>query len=563
MNFGRKLTNCRMCESNDLYEFLDLGFLPPADGILSKEELENPEIFFPLKVAQCQNCNLTQLIYAVNPNLLYNEKYSYESSITETGKKHFFDMADSICKKFNLANENLVVDIGSNVGVLLEGFKRNGLRVLGIDAAPKIVKIAKERGIETWEGLINKEVAELIVSRKGKAKIVTATNVFAHIDDKIGLMESLKIMLDERGIFVIEAPYLVDLIENLEYDTIYLDHLEYLSIKPLVSFFEKYDFEVFDVEKYDIHGKSIRIFVGKKGIWKINDNVDKFLKLEEKKGIYDKNKLDEFAENVKQHKKEFLELLRGLKKQGNKIVGIGAPAKGNTILNYCKINTDLIDYMTEKSKIKPGHYTPGMHIPIIEEEKFLEDSPDYGVIFPWNFAEEIIKNPINQEFMRKGGRFINPIPKPIIMDINNSERNRIEDSIDQANGNLFGVEIKKINPVFMDERGIISDLINEPICHVGLITTEKDAVRGNHYHNLSKQYSYILSGKFEVTIASSNDSNNIKKVMLNAGELIIIPPKIIHRFKAIERAVMIDMISESRDGSNYEDDVVRVKFGDI
>ncbi len=632
MELGRKLTNCRMCESTNLYEFLDLGFLPPADRILNNHHLNEPEIHFPLKVAQCQNCGLTQLTYIVNPEILYGESYSYESSITETGKKHFFEMADSIFEKFNLRNNDLVVDIGSNVGILLEGFKKRGCRVLGIDPAPRIVEIANKRGIETWKGFINKEIADKILDERGRAKVITGTNVFAHIDDKKGLIEVLKILLDEHGIFIIEAPYFIDLIDNLEYDTIYLDHLEYLSLKPLVKFFEKNGFEVFDVEKYGIHGNSIRVFVSKK--WKnpVSKNVKNFLNIEEVWGIYKKEVLDEFAEKVKKHKKEFLKLIYDLKRQDKKIVGISAPAKGNTLLNYCKIHNNLIEYMTEKSKIKINHYTPGMHIPIIEEERLLNDNVDYGIIFAWNFADEIIKNPINQEFLKKGGKFIKPIPKPIIMEtyvdkkigekivnnfaktksnwmkgnisnssnlyinnkvnasgidndyivikegINNSfsslDTNNINvndktkefwtaDSIKEnmeKNQNLFGVQIKKIDPVFIDERGIISDLINEPINHVGLITTEKEAVRGSHYHKKSNQYSYILSGKFEVLLAPYDQLSNIKKVILYAGELITIPPFVIHQFKALDRAVMINMESQSRSGTGYEDDTIRVKI---
>ena len=276
---GRKIVSCRMCDSSDLYEFLDLGFLPPADGILTREELDEPEINFPLRVCQCQECGLTQLTYAVNPELLYGEKYSYESSTTETGKKHYFEMAESIVKRFCL-NDSLVVDIGSNVGVLLEGFQKDGCRVLGIDAAPKIVKIANERGVETWGGLMSVDVASKIVREKGKAKVVCGTNVFAHIDDKKGLIESLNLLLDDDGIFVIESPYLVDLIDNMEYDTIYLDHLEYLSLRPVVNFFDSHGFQVFDVEKYGIHGSSLRVFVSRKGKRVIEGNVDKFLKLE-------------------------------------------------------------------------------------------------------------------------------------------------------------------------------------------------------------------------------------------------------------------------------------------
>jgi quercetin dioxygenase-like cupin family protein/SAM-dependent methyltransferase len=544
-NLGRRLTNCRMCNSADLYIFLDLGFLPSADGILNDEDMENPEVHFPLKVAQCKDCGLTQLTYAVNPELLYDDKYSYESNITETGKKHFFDMADSICNKFNL-DENFVVDIGSNVGVLLEGFKNNGCNVLGIDAAPKIVKIANERGIETWQNLFGKEVAQKIVNEKGKAKVVCGTNVFAHIDDKEGFMESLELVLDDEGVFVMEAPYLINLIDNLEYDTIYLDHLEYLSLRPLVKFFERYGFEVFNVEKYDIHGSSIRVFVSRKRVKEIDSSVKDMLDFEEEKGIYKKEVLDKFSENVNKHRKEFVDLLYDLKRQGKKIAGVSAPAKGNTLLNYCKLDHYDIKFMTEKSKIKLDHYTPGMHIPIISEEKLLEEEIDYGIIFAWNFFDEIVNNEISKKFLKGGGKFIKPIPKITIMEMQNE--------------NLFGVSVKKIDPAFMDERGVIVDFVNTNLKHVGMITTEEKVVRGNHYHKKSNQYTYILSGSFEVLLAPSNQPANVKKVVVRAGEMISIPSGVIHQFKAIERSVMIEMDTESREGSGYEDDLFRVNI---
>jgi len=412
MDLGRIINRCRMCDDEDLYEFLDLGFAPPSDAILTPEELKGPKILFPLKVLQCRNCGLTQLNYAVNPKYLYGEQYKYEASITETGKAHFFLMADSITQRFNLERGSFVIDIGSNVGVLLEGFKKNGMNILGIDPAPKICEIANKRGIETWQRFLNLDVARDILSRKEQAKIITGTNIFAHIDDKEGLMKGIDVLLDENGILIIEVPYLVDLIENLAYDTIYLEHLEYMSIKPLVRFFEKYDMDLFDVERYEIHGKSIRVFICRKNKRPISNNIKELLELEERKGIYRKDVLDEFSRRVKNHKKELVDLLKKLKKSGKKIIGISAPAKGNTILNYCQIGPDILDYITEKSIIKRGCYTPGMHIPIVSEERVLEDQPDYGIILAWNFANEIIKN--NEEFSRRGGKFIIHIPFPTI-----------------------------------------------------------------------------------------------------------------------------------------------------
>lgn len=541
MNYGRRLSQCRMCDSKHLYEFLDLGFLPSADGILNKEEMKQAEVYFPLKVAQCQHCGLTQLTYAANPSILYGDQYKYEASITQTGRSHFKEMAVSIVNRFNFPKGSLAVDIGSNVGVLLEEFEKKGMKILGIDPAPKIAKIANDNSIETWVEFISPDIAKKIIQIKGKAKIVTCTNVFAHIDDKKGLMESLDIILDEDGILVIEAPYFLDLVKNLEYDTIYVDHLEYITIKPLCLFFEKYGMKIFDVQKQKMHGGTLRIFVCWDKVYEVNKRVYDFIDLEDEHRIYKKDTLDKFADRVKKHKKSFLRLLTDIKKEGKSIVGISAPAKGNTLLNYCKINTDIIDYMTEKAEIKIGHYTPGMHIPIVSEDRLAIDKPDYGIIFAWNFADEIMKN--NQEFLDNGGKFIVPIPEPVIV-------SKIQNDI----------TIVKISPVFQDGRGTITDLLNEKINHVGLIVTEKNYIRGNHYHSKSTQYSYILSGSFEVLTAKFDRPHDITTTILNQGDMIIIPPNVIHTFKALEKTVMIDMVSESRDGSKFEDDVFRIEL---
>jgi len=413
MNYGRRVTECRMCQSHRLHNFLDLGFAPPSDALLTSEEMQEPEVFFPLQVQQCRDCGLTQTAYAVDPAVMYGEKYKYESSITQTGMAHFFKMAASIVETCRVKPGSLVIDVGSNVGVLLEGFKRTGMKVLGIDPAPRIVKIANARGIETWQEFMRPEVARRIVREKGPAQVVTCTNVFAHVDDKSGLIEALDALLGPGGVFVIEVPYLVDLVENLEYDTIYHEHLEYMSLKPLVLFFGRHGFEVCDVERHEIHGKSIRVVVARKGERPVGPAVAALLALEEERGIYRPEVLEKFARDVAESAFRLRSLLNDLRRQGKRVVGISAPAKGNTILNYCKIGPELVQYMTEKSVIKQGSFTPGMHIPIVGDERLLEDKPDYGIVFAWNFAEEIMKN--NRAFAEQGGRFIIPIPTPRIL----------------------------------------------------------------------------------------------------------------------------------------------------
>jgi len=237
--------------------------------------------------------------------------------------------------------------------------------------------------------------------------------VFAHINNLDDFMNGAKTLLKEDGIIVIEAPYLVNLIDNLEYDTIYHEHLSYLSVKPVKRFCKKHKMELFDVEMKKIHGGTIRYFIGRKGKQQISKNVSKFLKLENNHKIYSNKQLDSFAKKVESHRTELMKLLFDLNKSGKKIVGISAPAKGNTLLNYCRIGPEILDYITEKNPLKIGKYTPGMHIPIYSDKKLLTDKPDYALVLAWNFAEEIMKN--NKSYKKNKGKFIIPFPHPKII----------------------------------------------------------------------------------------------------------------------------------------------------
>ncbi len=407
------ILHCRMCDSQKLTDFLDLEHSPPSDRFLKEEELHTGEAHYPLKVLLCDECGFIQLRHVVSPVILYQINYPYEANITKRGKEHFYKMAEEVCKKFNLPKSSFVIDIGSNVGVLLSGFKIQGMRVLGVDPAKNIAEIANANGIETIPEFFGCEVVPQIVKSKGKADIITATNVFAHIGNLNDFMKAIDMQLSERGVFVFEAPYFVDLFNHLEYDTIYHEHLGYLSIKPLVKFFNKHEMELFDVERVTIHGGSIRVFVGRKGVYQVSDNVNKLLTLEQETGIYNLESLRNFSKKVSQHRHDLISLLVDLKKQGKKIVGVSAPAKGNTLLNYCKIGTQYLDYLTEKSNLKIGTYSPGMHIPVVSDNRLLKDKPDYALLLAWNFADEIIKN--NQEYVKQGGKFIIPIPEPKIV----------------------------------------------------------------------------------------------------------------------------------------------------
>lgn len=402
-----------MCQSKELYKFLDLGFTPPADQFKRHDQLKEPEVYYPLEVCMCNKCGLMQLNHIVSPEVLYRNDYPYESSTTKTGHAHWESFAQRVVSKFNLSEKDLVVDIGSNVGVLLGEFEKLGTQVHGVDPAANIVMIARERGIDTVCDFFNEESVDKIIEAKGNASVITGTNVFAHIDDLDILMNNVKKLLNKKGIFIFEAPYFVNLIKHLEYDTIYHEHLSYLSVKPLIPFFERHGMEVFDIEQVDIHGGSFRVYIATKGQYKIEPIVNKLIEEEEQLKIYDRKTLNKFAEDVKKNRDELNWLLHSLKKEGKSIVGVSAPAKGMTLLNYCHIGTDLLDVVTEKSNLKIGRVTPGTHIPVVTDSYLLEHQPDYALLLAWNFADEIIKN--LSEYQKRGGKFIIPIPMPKII----------------------------------------------------------------------------------------------------------------------------------------------------
>jgi SAM-dependent methyltransferase len=393
--------------------FLDLGYTPPADQFLRKEQLKEPETYYPLRVAVCDDCGLIQLDHVVSPEVLYKHDYPYESSITNTGQKHWKEFADTVSNLLQLKKDDLVVDIGSNVGVLLSAFKENGVKILGVDPATNIVRIAEQRGIETLNEFFNLNTAEMIVKSHGRASVITGTNVFAHIDDLDNIMDAVLLLMKEDGSFVVEAPYFAHLLENLEYDTIYHEHVSYISIKPLARYLNSFGLEIYNIQQRDIHGGSVRIFISRMGKNKVDSIVSKMIQNENEAGIYTHEKLFDFAKKVAENRMELTWLIRKLKSEGNRIVAVSAPAKGMTLLNYCRLGNELIDFVTEKSTLKIGRYTPGVHIPVTTDQMLVDEMPEYALLLAWNFAEEIMNN--LSEYKRKGGKFIIPIPKPIII----------------------------------------------------------------------------------------------------------------------------------------------------
>ena len=407
------VTNCRMCSGVRLRPFIDLGFTAPADSFLRADQLQEPETHYPLKVCQCEDCGLAQLTHVVSPEVLYRHDYPYESSITQAGRRHWKEFADSVCNQLGLTDRDLVIDVGSNVGVLLECFRNNGARILGIDPASNIVRIAEKRGIETWDEFFGPQVARRVLQEKGKAAVITATNVFAHVDMLRDFMSAVDALLTEKGVFIVEAPHFGHLVQSLEYDTIYHEHLSYFSLRPMQRFFLQCGMEVFDVQERDIHGGSFRTFVARAGRYPVADSVRKMLAWENEAGLYEAPVLEAFASRVAANRADLVRLLHGLKQEGKRIAGVSAPAKGMTLLNYCGIGPELLDFVTEKSKLKIGRFTPGMHIPVLDDEALIQHKVDYALLLAWNFADEIMGNLKN--FSGRGGQFIVPVPNPRIV----------------------------------------------------------------------------------------------------------------------------------------------------
>ncbi len=409
--FGEKMKindKCRMCQSEKLVKFLDLGMQPLANAFLKKEDLLKPESKFPLEAYFCEHCNLAQLIHVVEKELLFRD-YVYFSSGMPKVSSHWQGYADHVTANFLFLKNDLVLEIGSNDGILLRVFKDNGFKVLGIDPAGNIAALANERGIPTIPDFFGKKVAQSVFENHGHAKAILANNVFAHIDDHNGVLDGVRLLLHEKGTFVIEAPHILDMFENLAYDTIYHEHLSFLAVRPMQNFFEKFGMEIFDVKIVHAQGQSLRAFVAKSGAYPVSPSVKDLADRELKLGLDKKESYFNLAGRVANSKEKLFGVLQNLKSQGKKVAAYGAPAKGNTLLNYCKIGTGILDFALEDLPSKHGLYTPGMHIPVVNREYAEAHSPDYYLMLAWNYKDAILEKEKNSEFRRREGKFIIPI----------------------------------------------------------------------------------------------------------------------------------------------------------
>jgi SAM-dependent methyltransferase len=386
-----KKTTCRLCKSENLVTFLDLGNHPHSDNF--RKDCNMPEVYYPLTLNQCQDCQFVQLGYTVSPDVLYDDDYLYESSITKTADAHWAEFVESVIKATGITNGK-VLDIGSNDGTLLLKFKERGFDVQGIDPCKDITDIANNRGVPTVTSLFDRD------KLNDTYDLITGSNVFAHIDDLDKVMEDVKALLKPNGVFIFESPYLGKFIEEIQYDTTYHQHLSYLALSPLVKFLKKFDMEIFNVEFSDIHGGCFRCYIARKGERTVNDSV-----FEDNFPLED---LQEFAHRVEENRIKLLEILLKFKKKGKKVVAISSPAKGQTLLNYTGAGK-FLDYATDVSKLKQGRYTPGTHL-LIKSDKEL-DGEEVGLLLAWNFKEEIMRN------VPQIKTWIIPVPYPEVIQL--------------------------------------------------------------------------------------------------------------------------------------------------
>jgi SAM-dependent methyltransferase len=404
----QSIGKCLGCESELPGAFLDLGEMPLANSYLEPKDQDREETRYRLAVAYCPKCHLVQLTHRVGPEDLFSN-YLYFSSFSDAFLKHAEDMAESLTSRFALDESSLVLEIGSNDGYLLQFFKQRGIPVLGIEPARNIVKVANQRGIPTLDTFFGSSSVNRILREKGQADIAIGNNVLAHVPLINDFLLSVNNCLKTTGSAVFEFPYLKDLLDHAEFDTIYHEHVFYYSLTAIKILAERAGLKLYDVSKQDIHGGSLRIFLQKEGRHEVSRSVRRTLLEEEQYGITGEELYSNFGDKVERLKSRLVGLLQELMQAGKTIAAYGAAAKGNTLLNYMGIDNKVIDFAVDRSPHKQGLLLPGTRIPILHQDELLKRMPDYTLVLAWNFAEEIMGQ--QAEYRRRGGQFIIPIPE--------------------------------------------------------------------------------------------------------------------------------------------------------
>lgn len=410
------ISKCRFCKNQLEHSVIDLGMSPLCQKHVKPENLNDMEKFFPLHAYICDKCWLMQLEEFASPDEIFADEYAYFSSYSESWLEHARRYSEKMTEQFNLNADSLVTEIASNDGYLLQWFVQKGIPVLGIDPAANVAEAAKEKGVTTEVEFFGKNTAEKLAKKYGKADLLLGNNVLAHVPDINDFVAGMKEMLSPGGVITMEFPHLQHLIEENQFDTIYHEHFSYLSFVAVNRIFAHHGITLFDVEELSTHGGSLRIY-GKHSddnSKKVTENVAKLINREIALGFETLEFYSRFEEKVKETKRKILDFLIQVKRNKKSVAGYGAPGKGNTLLNYCGVRTDFIDYTVDMSPHKQGNFLPGTHIPILHPDAIKETKPDYLFILPWNLKKEIT---IQHNYIHEwGGKFVVPIPELKILD---------------------------------------------------------------------------------------------------------------------------------------------------
>jgi SAM-dependent methyltransferase len=403
-----QLPKCRSCSATELVSILNLGSTPLANALLTEPELTEPEETYPLELVFCSACALVQITETVSPEKLFRD-YFYRSSFSDTMLRHAEALVLELISARGLGQTSLAMEVASNDGYLLQYYRQKNIPVLGIEPAANIARVAREeRGVPTISEFFDADLARKLAEENQLADVIHANNVLAHVSDLNGFVRGLKLLLKPGGVAVIEVPYVKDMIDRTEFDTIYHEHLCYFSLTALDRLFRRHDMLICDVERLPIHGGSLRVFATHSG----SPQKPAVLQLRQEEaawGVASQDFYRGFAGQVEALKARVKEFIAGLKKENQRLAAYGAAAKGSTLLNYLRLGKESIDFVVDRNTYKQGYYMPGVHLPIHPPARLLEEMPSHVLLLTWNFADEIIEQ--QAEYRRRGGRFIIPIPK--------------------------------------------------------------------------------------------------------------------------------------------------------